>query len=235
MDLYYDHSDRIKYIDILVKVREKFGFRLHAYCLMTNHTHLLVEDRGCCISEAMKSVGIRYAAFLNKKANRVGSLFQDRFRSEVIDSERQFLACARYIHNNPVKAGICQRPEAYKWSSYREYIGKSTTKLLTRDLMYSLFAQDPIKAREGLVKFTSLMNEPDEFLDYVVEDSTEVNLVQALKNAVRKQYHCDLHEIKSLSRRKRNEVIRHVKELSNLSCRELAEILSMSKDMIFRA
>ena len=88
---------------------------------MSNHIHLLVQEREENISDAMKRVGVIYAQYFNKKYQRSGHLFQDRFRSEPVESAEYFLTLLRYIHQNPLKAGLVEKVDDYKWSSWKEY------------------------------------------------------------------------------------------------------------------
>ena len=93
---------------------------IYAYCLMTNHVHLLVYDSDNSLSAFMRKLGVSYASYYNRKYSRSGHLFQDRYLSEPITNERQLLVTFRYILNNPEKAGICSA-SSYAWSSYGLY------------------------------------------------------------------------------------------------------------------
>ena len=97
----------------------------YAYCLMSNHVHLLIREREHNVSEIVKKLGIAYAYYFNKKYGRNGHLFQDRFRSEPVDSMDYFIELFRYIHQNPVKAGLIGKVGEYPWSSWNEYTGRS--------------------------------------------------------------------------------------------------------------
>ena len=99
----------------------------YAYCLMSNHVHLLIQEREEKISDVVKIIGVTYAHYFNKKYERNGHLFQDRFRSEPVDSIGYFVTLLRYIHQNPLKAGMVEKIEDYPWSSWREYITESST------------------------------------------------------------------------------------------------------------
>jgi putative transposase len=93
---------------------------VHAYVLMTNHVHLLVTPRASgAVSRIMQSIGRRYVEYFNRRNNRSGTLWEGRYRACVIDSDRYLFACATYIEQNPMRAGMVRAPEAYRWSSYR--------------------------------------------------------------------------------------------------------------------
>ena len=97
-------------------------FHVYAYCLMSNHVHLLLRERTESISVSLKRLTVSYAAYYNKRYQRVGHLFQDRFKSEPVNDIEYFVTLLRYIHRNPVKAGICDKAEEYTWSSWQEYL-----------------------------------------------------------------------------------------------------------------
>jgi len=91
---------------------------------MDNHVHMLINDNGNDISQILKSINISYAYYFNHTYRRAGHLFLDRFKSELIDSDKYLLQVSKYIHNNPVKAGMVKKAEDYQWSSYAVYLGK---------------------------------------------------------------------------------------------------------------
>lgn len=120
-DIFYDDQDRmvlLKYISVL---RKEMDFSIIAYCFMSNHIHLVLYDKEKRFSKIMQRLFVKYVKYFNAKYDRVGHLFQDRFSSECIESERYLLTVVRYIHNNPVKAGISSAV-GYRWSSMREYV-----------------------------------------------------------------------------------------------------------------
>ncbi len=107
------------YLELWQQVSRRYGARVHAYCLMTNHIHILATpDKVDSISNTMKVVGSRYAQYINRKYKRTGTLWEGRHRSSLVQTEKYLLTCSRYIELNPVRAGMVRRPEEYRWSSY---------------------------------------------------------------------------------------------------------------------
>lgn len=107
------------YLELWQELSVKYQVAVHAYGLMTNHIHFLVTPKADdSISRVMKTVGSRYAQYINKKYKRTGTLWEGRHKSSLIQSERYLLTCYRYIELNPVRAGMVDQPEEYKWSSY---------------------------------------------------------------------------------------------------------------------
>ena len=129
-DIFEDDDDYLQMTSILRGQSERYdeqGLRLspfctfYAYCLMSNHLHLLIQEREDNISNIVKRIGVTYAHYFNKKYERNGHLFQDRFRSEPVDDIGYFVTLLRYIHQNPLKAGIIENINDYPWSSWKEY------------------------------------------------------------------------------------------------------------------
>lgn len=107
------------YLELWRTVSSRYGVAVHAYCLMTNHIHFLATpDSKTGLSNTMKVIGSRYAQYINLKYKRTGTLWEGRHRSSLVQTDRYLLACMRYIELNPVRAGMVDRPEEYKWSSY---------------------------------------------------------------------------------------------------------------------
>jgi putative transposase len=119
-DCFFDDADRGFYLFHLGRILPRARCRLHAYCLMTNHVHLLVtpeEQQGC--ARLMKGVAQLYAQYVNKRYGKCGHLWEGRFKSCLVQSEHYVLSCYRYIELNPVRAGLVRRADEYAWSSYR--------------------------------------------------------------------------------------------------------------------
>ncbi|MBQ6151862.1 MAG: transposase [Mogibacterium sp.] len=164
--IFFEESDYAYFIRLLGKYKSVSGYELFAYCLMGNHVHLLIRVRKEPLSVIMKRIGGAFAYWYNGKYERTGHLFQDRFKSEVIDSERYFIAALRYILRNPVKAGMCKRPEDYKYSSGREYLC-DWDGITDTDFVFSL-----IEAA-ALEEFIAVSND-DQFLE--IEEKAPVRL-----------------------------------------------------------
>lgn len=119
--LFVEDEDKKRFLAILQKYRHELGFALVAYCLMDNHTHMLIRDEHEQLDLIMKKIAGSYAYYFNQKYERCGHLFQDRFKSEPIETDDYLLSVVRYIHNNPEKAGI-EKAGKYPWSSYTAYL-----------------------------------------------------------------------------------------------------------------
>jgi putative transposase len=110
-EIFHDDEDRIKFLDTLRKYKHQSEMKIYAWCLMSNHVHLLLREGTESISVTMKRIGVSYALYYNYKYLTTGHLFQDRFKSENVESTDYLLTVTRYIHQNPVKANIVTNPE----------------------------------------------------------------------------------------------------------------------------
>ena len=117
-------QDYDKFYYVLMDQKEKYHFSVFAFCLMSNHVHLLINERSTPFGHVMRGLAAKYVGWFNNKYHRSGQLFENRYRSEPVDEEDHFLRTVRYIHLNPVKAGICREPSEYPYSSYKNYFNK---------------------------------------------------------------------------------------------------------------
>jgi putative transposase len=126
-DIFNDEKDFNKFIEILKKYVERFGVKIYCYVLMNNHYHLMVETPGANLTAFMHNVQSYYTNYFNKRHKRIGHLFQGRYKALIVDKDSYLMELSRYIHLNPVRAGLVARPERWKWSSYRNYISLSNS------------------------------------------------------------------------------------------------------------
>ena len=151
MDIFRSSADYQDYLRHLKGLLQPMGMRLHAYCLMPNHAHLLVESLTSNLSRMMERLHGWYARRHNWREQRVGHVFQGRFMAKRIADDSYLMEVGRYIHMNPIKAGLAQRPENYAWSSFPSYLTLSADGLLTRDKLLDLHGRD----RTRLYSFTT--------------------------------------------------------------------------------
>jgi putative transposase len=123
VDLFETDDDKEKYLSIMKKYIEKYHFKVYAYCLLDNHGHLMIDANGADISRIMHSINFSYAQYFNREHKRHGHLFQDRFKSKIVEDERYLKALSSYIHNNPKDIVYDQeKVKEYPFSSLRDYI-----------------------------------------------------------------------------------------------------------------
>lgn len=132
------YGDYIKFMEFLKTAKERYAFFLYAYCLMPNHFHLLLETQLPNISTIMHFINGSYTVYYNTRHQRHGHLFQGRYKSIVVEKDSYFLELSRYIHLNPLRAGVVRNPEDYIWSSYRGYLGKKDAYIDRDQVQYYL-------------------------------------------------------------------------------------------------
>lgn len=130
--IFVEEADYVSFLKILREQKEKLDFEIYAYCLMNNHVHMLIEDKNNMLDIIMKNIEVKFVRWYNTKYDRSGYLFQERFKSEPIDNEAYFLTTFRYIHQNPLKAGIGKDVSQYRWSSIHEYISENNDFVNTK-------------------------------------------------------------------------------------------------------
>lgn len=143
------------YLENLFEWKKKLGLRLYAWCLMTNHVHLIVEPGSdtSSLSELMKRLAGRQSALVNKLERRTGSLWDGRFKASPIQRDEYLLSCVRYVEMNPVRANMVTGPRQYKWSSYRERMGLVINENLDLDVSYKALANNNKSRRERYKAF----------------------------------------------------------------------------------
>ena len=120
--IFEDGEDYDKFLSILNDCKLLSDFKLYAYCLMGNHIHLLIKEEQEGLDPIFRRIDSRFVYWYNAKYDREGHLFQDRYRAESIDNEEYLFTVLRYIHQNPVKASLCETVDEYEFSSYSEFI-----------------------------------------------------------------------------------------------------------------
>jgi REP element-mobilizing transposase RayT len=155
-DIFEEPDDYWAFIKILSAVQVRLAddlltrmctCHIYAYCLMPNHVHLLLCEKDWKLGEVVKSIAASYAFFYNKKYGRIGHLFQDRFKSEPCNDPEYFMTLFRYIHQNPVKAGLVSKAEEYEYSSWgNDYHGKATHSVCHTQAAINRFGYDELSA-----------------------------------------------------------------------------------------
>jgi len=225
--IFHDNQDCYYLLQVLEKVKKKTEYQLHAYCLMVNHAHLLIKAEGKQLSDVMKLILQMYASYFNRRYKRVGHVFQDRYRSEVIDSERYFMACARYIHNNPVTSKMARLPQDYRWSSYPHYLNPRPHPLLNTELLMSCFGSNQRQAISALQEYTSQESQ-EAFID--CEDD-----LQAVVEQILTQHGITPSSFKKIPPATRQRLIAELWKATNLSARAISEIIGINKNIVCTA
>ena len=237
-DIFLDDEDKNKFIQIVINKKRKNEYILYAYCLMSNHLHLLIKEQEDNISRAMRRINTAYAYYFNKKYNRVGHVFQDRFKSEPVEDDRYLMSLMRYIHNNPVKTKIVDKPGQYKWSSYSLYL-KEQKCIIDKEEILKFFSPDKSKAIFLFNEFCGQQNS-DTFIDYQetfkgVKEITSVKKAQEYTSKSLREKGLQIESLRTKANKEfRDELIIELTERTNLSYREIASILGFSRWVVER-
>ncbi len=229
-DIFRDDEDRIKFLESLQKAKVRSKCAIYAYCLMDNHVHLIIAEGEEDVGHTMKRLGSSYVLWYNQKYTRVGHLFQDRFRSEVIDTEAYLVSAVRYVHQNPVKAGMVPECGRYEWSSYHAYVDGS--EQLPRLTSVSLVL-NTVGDTKRFVELHLDMGGEDKFLDmHTPERTSDAVAAQLIKSALAGVAPAELLK---LDKSERDEILGRLKKLPGITQRQLARLTGLDRNLIQRA
>ena len=218
-NIFLDDEDRQRFLDTMRRFSPETGVGILAWCLMSNHVHLLLKAEGMP-DLFMKKLGCSYVPYFNRKYGKVGHLFQDRYKCETVRDDKYMLAVIRYIHMNPEKANICRMSE-YKWSSYREYLEKS--KKPGNDLILEMLG-----GAEGYLRF---METPD--ADAFMDDGNRLTEQEAMEK-FSELFPAGASAVQGLPRDERNRAVIKLSE-AGLTAAQICRITGVGKNMVYRA
>ena len=222
--LFEDEEDSLKFLETLHTYKAISEYKVFAYCLMSNHIHLLLQVGKEEPDLIMKRLAGSYVYWYNWKYYRKGHLFQDRYKSEPVEDEKYFLTVLRYIHQNPQKAGIVKKLEDYNFSSYNEIL-KGNNELIDIDFVFSMIHRN---------EFIQFCNEPnnDRCLEYDESDG-RLSDADAIK-VIQKISKCkNASEFTKLEVEIRDQYIRKLKE-EGLSIRQISRLTGISFGIVRR-
>lgn len=221
--LFEEKSDYLRYLHLLKRFSIETKVNICAYCLMENHVHLLVYDRGENLALFMKKLGVAYSYYFNQKYERTGHLFQGRYVSVPIESDDFLLTVFRYILNNPRKAGICSAAD-YPWSSYRKYGNQNS-------FVDTMVLQEMLGSFEEYAAFIDAKYDDEEFEtpnDAVQNDEWAIEIIRKTLNIESGTV------LQSYVRQRRDQALRILKE-KGLTIRQIERLTGISKSVIQRA
>lgn len=227
-NIFEDEEDRKILLRVMQHYKKENSYKIYSYCLMDNHVHLLIEEVFDSISTVIKRISSSYVHWYNKKYERCGHLFQERFKSEPVETEESFLAVVRYIHQNPLKAGMVKRVEQYKWSSYGEYLRRATT--VDYDFCLDIFSKNREKALSLFIEYNKAIN-TDKCLDY--QEKIKLTDEQVREYFIKYNI-INMSEIQSLKIEKRNKILKEIKGIEGVTVRQVSRITGISKSVIGR-
>jgi len=153
--IFFDDRDRFRLYSILQQTVERFRYRIHGFCLMTNHAHFIMQVGDIPLSTIMQNLSLRYTKWINFSQGRTGHVFQGRYKALLLDADSYLLEIVRYVHLNPIRAGMVVAPEDYPWSGHRAYLGMEIIPWLSSDWMLSNFSGKVDTARNKYRTFVT--------------------------------------------------------------------------------
>lgn len=156
--VFAEQEDYERYLSDLRELKDAFGVKVYAYCLMTNHVHLLLapDEAVAGLSQLMKTLSARMTRYRNRLEGRSGTLWESRFKSSVVQSDAYLLACSRYIELNPVRAKLVLHAAEYPWSSYAQHVGISS-RWLDIDPCFAVLGASEGERRD---RYRAFLNQP---------------------------------------------------------------------------
>lgn len=229
-DIFLDKYDKDKFTKYLIDTKEKYNYSIYSYVIMNNHVHLNIYDKEDSMSKIIHKLCTNYGIYFNRKYERLGHIFQDRFKSIGIDTEEYLLNLTRYIHRNPQKDGI-SKLNKYKWSSYNEYINNS--KFITDiDFILDLFDGDRTKAIEKFEQYNKLIDRKYSDAEYELESRLNdedasycIKRILNIKNVL---------EIQNYEKTEKSEMLYKISQIRGISSSQMERLLGMSKRTIQR-
>jgi len=158
-NVFEENEDFRQYLDILLRYKEKYHFKLYHYVMMDNHVHLVIEpsNGGGTLSEIMKGINLSYVQHYKRKYSHIGHFWQDRYKSIIVSKDLYLLACGSYVELNPVRAKRVEDPKDYRWSSYRVYAYGKRDFLVDEHPIYSQLSEDEVERRKKYRQFVKGM------------------------------------------------------------------------------
>ncbi|MBU2514192.1 transposase [bacterium] len=151
--IFFDPKDYSSFEQLVAEGVERFQYQIHAYCWMPNHVHMVVEVTGIPLSKIIQNLSFRYTRWINKRENRIGHLFQGRYKAILIDVDNYLLELIRYIHLNPVRSNLANSLDDYRWSAHKAYLGKAKCDWLSTDWVLRRFNRKKSEARKAYQRF----------------------------------------------------------------------------------
>ena len=228
--IFEDIEDHKKFIETIQKYKGKCGYEIYAYCLMGNHVHILLKIGQEPLEQVMRRICGRYVYWYNLKYQRIGNLFQDRFKSEAVEDDAYLLIVQRYIHQNPLKAGLAKNLEEYNWSSYKEYVERP--QIIDVDLLLEMLNNNREKAIQRFIEYNNEVN------GYLCLDIGEKHHIadEEARNIIEKV--CKIQnasDIQKLEIGTRNDYLRDLKELQGLSIRQIERLTGINRGIVLKA
>lgn len=224
-DIFYEKQDFRKFIKEIKRTKETYKYKLYSYVLMPNHVHFIIQDTNDNLSIVMQSLAISYSYYFNQKYKRVGHLFQNRFKSKIIENEPYLKNVVRYIHKNPENAGLSEK---YEWNSYYEYI-LNKTKIIDKDFIMNIFNNDITSFRDF---HNNYIKNQDIDKDYeLMEKIEDEEAIKIIKELLKEE---NLMKVQNYEKDRKKLVIKKIAKIEGITKVQISRILGISLSTVKR-
>jgi len=224
--IFEDEEDSFFFLSLLRENKTISGYRLMAYCLMGNHIHLLFKVEGEPLDRIIRRIAGKYAYWYNNKYQRVGHLFQDRYKSEPVEGEDYLLTVTRYIHLNPVIAKAVNSPDEHPYSSYSDYLSGNTASLADTEFILD------IVSKEEFIRFHTIICD-NKCLE--VTERRYYPTDEQARQIILKMAKCKVAtDLQRFEPKDRNEILQNLKT-QKLSIRQISRLTGISKSIVERS
>lgn len=215
--IFLEEREKLEYLKLLNKYKEEYAIKIIAYCVMNNHVHILINiEKIDNLTKYMQKVNTSYGIYYNKNRNRVGYVYRDRFKTQIINDEKHLHNCIIYIHNNPVKANICKSADKYRFSSYKKFLSEEN-----KELMIKIFGN-----KNRYIKSNEIENLKD--MDFIEDEKDNNKNIMDTINDFFIRNNTNHLEIK-LENKLLESITLELKSVYNLSNIKIAKYLEVSK------
>ncbi|MBY7145011.1 transposase [Virgibacillus sp. NKC19-3] len=226
--IFEDDEDKLRLLETIKRFKRISKIKIYAYCLMDNHVHLLIKETDETVSKAIQRISSSYVYWYNNKYERSGHLFQGRFKSENVETLPYFLTVLRYIHHNPIKAGLANQIFDCKWTSINEYLAHA--HIVDVDFSLNLFSPN---RNTAIQLFTDYMQKSND--DQCLDDHVKFRISDdELRNRLYKLGIANHSILQQMEKNKRNAIIFKLKASHGVSVRQLSRLTGLSKSVIDR-
>ncbi len=232
-DIFLDKQDKSKFVKEMLNTKEKYHYELYAFVIMPNHVHMVTYDKEVNLPAIMNSLQTRYVNYFNKKYERVGHLFQDRYFNKMIEDEDYLKNTIRYIHKNPEKAFITEK-ENYEWSSYNKYINNDNSIVDIEKFLKILDENQEI----AINKFREYHKQNEEnklsdAIEYELQTKlTDEQLIEALKEKFKID---NIQNIQQYSNKKIIELVQDIVNIPYISLNQLSRVTGINRKILRKA
>lgn len=228
VQLFYDEEDRAAFLERIKRYKEECGFKLYAWCIMSNHVHLLIETGEVGLGVIMKKLLLSYSYWYDNKYNRTGYLYEGRYVSKAIDNDGYLLAAVRYIHRNPLEVGC----GVDYWTSFGDYVGRDERGITDTDLILGMLSDDTGRARGGFRDLVLGDSEPCNYDFGKPRGQVREERAIALIKEVAGVKNCG--DVCTLEQGRRSAVVSELRA-RGLSIRLIARLTGLSRSFVERA